>query len=274
MGNIHSRGTLRCTRIRGSQSAAVSSSRGRTPCRGLPVEVPEVGEGAGQVEHARAGDPDVRVAPLRGVRRPDVVAAHEADPVVDDEDLAVVAAVAAQVEEPPAGGVDGVLQHLEARAEPLEQRRHHEVREPVVDRVDLDTASGCPAQRPLERLAGGVALPDVGLEQDPLLGALDGGQHVVVQVLAEGVRGDGAVADRDLGRGCPGERLGLAAPAAVGVDEREHQRQQHLEPEQGQERALGEPRQRVPAGHRPARSATGAHAGNLSCRCRVVGCWA
>ncbi len=35
MGNIHSRGTLRCTRIRGSQSLAVSSSSGRMPCRGL-----------------------------------------------------------------------------------------------------------------------------------------------------------------------------------------------------------------------------------------------
>ena len=33
IGNIHSRGTLRCTRIRGSQSAAVSSSSGAAPCR-------------------------------------------------------------------------------------------------------------------------------------------------------------------------------------------------------------------------------------------------
>ena len=34
IGNIQSRGTLRCTRIRGSQSEAVSSSSGRIPCLG------------------------------------------------------------------------------------------------------------------------------------------------------------------------------------------------------------------------------------------------
>ena len=33
IGNIHSRGTLRCTRMCGSQSATVSSSKGRVPWR-------------------------------------------------------------------------------------------------------------------------------------------------------------------------------------------------------------------------------------------------
>ena len=84
-----------------------------------PVQVPEVGEGAVQVEDTGAGDPDVGVAPLGRVRGPDVVAADEPHLVVDDQDLAVVAAVAAQVEEPPPGVVDGVLQHLQTRANRL-----------------------------------------------------------------------------------------------------------------------------------------------------------
>ena len=79
-----------------------------------PVQVPEVGEGAAQVRDARAGDPHVGVAPLGLVRRADVVAADVALLVVDDEDLAVVAAVAAQVEEAPARGVDRVAEHLHA----------------------------------------------------------------------------------------------------------------------------------------------------------------
>ena len=143
IGNIHSRGTLRCTRIRGSQSAAVSSSSGAVavPVR-RRLRFQKSAKARARSQTPGPGDPHVRVAPLGGVGRADVVAADEADLVVDDEDLAVVAAVAAQVEEPPAGVVDGVLQHLEARAEPLEQRRDHEVGEPVVDRVDLDAAAG------------------------------------------------------------------------------------------------------------------------------------
>ena len=81
----------------------------------VSMQVPEVGERPRQVPDPRTGDPAVGVAPLRGVGRADVVAADEADPVVDDEDLAVVAAVAAQVEEPPPGRVDGVGQDLDVR---------------------------------------------------------------------------------------------------------------------------------------------------------------
>ena len=110
IGNIHSRGTLRCSRIWGSQTLAVSTSSGRSLVRSRapPVQVPEVGEGPAEVLHTGSGDPDVRVAPLGLVRRPDVVAADVGLLVVDHQDLAVVAAVAAQVEEAPAGGVDGV----------------------------------------------------------------------------------------------------------------------------------------------------------------------
>jgi hypothetical protein len=79
-----------------------------TAVPGAPVEVPEVGEGALEVPDAGTGDADVGVAPLGGVRGADVVAADEADPVVDDEDLSVVASVAPDVEEAPARAVDGV----------------------------------------------------------------------------------------------------------------------------------------------------------------------
>ena len=207
----------------------------RAAVRGAAVEVPEVGEGALEVPDARAGHPHVRVAPLGRVGRPDVVAADEAHRVVDDQDLAVVAAVAAQVEEAPAGRVEGVLQHLHARPEPLEARVHDQVGEAVVDREDVDTAGSRVGQRLLEPLADLVALPDVGLEEDLGPGALDGTDHVVVQVLAVGVARDRALAHGDLGRRGDRERLGLLAAPAVGVDQGEDQRHRHLEPEEPQE---------------------------------------
>ena len=204
----------------------------------LAVQVPEVGERAGQVPHSRAGDPAVRVAPLRGVGRADVVAADEADLVVDDEDLAVVTAVAAEVEEAPPGRVDRVGEHLHVRREVLERRPHHDVGERVVDDPDLDAAVGRVDERLLEPLADGVALPDVGLEQDLLLRPLDGGEHVVVQVLAEGVRRHGARADRRLLGRARGERLRLLAPAPVGVDQAHPDRDQHRDAEDRQQGAL------------------------------------
>ena len=77
----------------------------------------------------------VRVAPLGGVGAADVVAADEADLVVDDEDLAVVAAVAAQVEEPQPGACrPGSAAPCTVGGKRLNARADHEVREPVVDR--------------------------------------------------------------------------------------------------------------------------------------------
>ena len=200
------------------------------------MQVPEVGEGPAQVLHAGAGDPDVRVAPLGLVRRPDVVAADVGLLVVDHQDLAVVAAVAAQVEEAPAGGVDGVAEHLHRCREALEPRRHHEVREAVVDAVDLDAPVGRRRQRGLELLADRVALPDVGLEEDLPLRALDRGQHVGVQVLAEGVRRDRPLADLDRGGRRGGERLGLLAAAPVGVDQAHPDPDRDRDPEDHRER--------------------------------------
>ena len=196
-------------------------------------------------QHAGAGDAAVGVAPLGGVRRADVVAADEADGVVDDEDLAVVAAVAPQVEEPPARRVDGVGEHLHVRREVLERRAYDDVGELVVDDPHLDAPVGRVDDRLLEPLADRVALPDVGLEQDLLLGPLDGGEHVVVQVLAEGVRRDGAVADLGLLGRARRERLGLLAATTVGVDQAHPDRHHQRDPEDHEQRPLDHHRHRV-----------------------------
>ena len=168
----------------------------------------------------------------------------------------MVAAVAAQVEEPPAGRVDGEGEHLHVRREALERRAHDEVGELVVDDPHLDAPVRGVDERLLEALADGVALPDVGLEQDLLLRSLDRGQHVVVQVLAEGVRRDRPVADGRLLRRPGRERLGLLAAATVGVDQAHRDRDHQRDPEDDEQRPLDHHRhrvgvvdERVPGGH-------------------------
>ena len=157
----------------------------------------------------------------------------------------MVTAVATQVEEPPAGGVDGIGEHLHTGGEVLERRADHEVGERVEDDPDLHAPVGRVDHRLLEALADRVALPDVGLEEDLLLRPLDGGEHVVVQVLAIAVRRHGAVADRRLLGRPRRERLGLLAAATVGVDQAHRDRDQQRDAENREQRPLDHLRHRV-----------------------------
>ena len=91
---------------------------------------------------------------------------------------------------------------LRHREEPT---RHHKVREIIPDDVDLDPAGRRPAQRVLEGLTHLVELPDVGLEVHHLPGTVDGGEHVTVEFLAEGIDGDLVLADGNRFGGGVGE---------------------------------------------------------------------
>ncbi len=79
----------------------------------------------------------------------------------------------------------------------------------------------------------------------------DGGEHVVVEVLAVHVGGDRAVPDGDRLRRGDRERLGPLAAPPVGVDQGEHQGQQQLETEHPQQRATQEATEPGGVGEKP-----------------------
>ena len=90
----------------------------------------------------------------------------------------------------------------------------------------------------VRRVTGGeqdVVLPDVGLEQHLVLGAGDGGEHVLEEVTAVGVARHRPGADGDLTRLGGLERPWLLAAASVGVNERERDREADLQPEDAQD---------------------------------------
>jgi len=76
---------------------------------------------------------------------------------------------------------------MDVRVEVEEGMADHEVGEAVIDDEDVDTAFGRSVQRIPEPPSGRVGLPDVGFQEDLFRGALDGGNHVGIKVLAVGV---------------------------------------------------------------------------------------
>ena len=69
-------------------------------------------------------------------------------------------------------------------------------------------------QGPLEAVADAVALPDVGLQQDGVLGGVDRRDHVVVEVAALGVHRHLGLVGRHRLRRCGGEADVLASAPA------------------------------------------------------------
>jgi hypothetical protein len=209
-----------------------------------------VDEGVRQLDDHLAGDPGMGVAPAVGVEAADIVAPEVGGAggggVVDDEELAVV---------PPALPGGDVGETAEQRM-PLdvdagrqgaeEGPRHDEVGELVEGDEDLDPALVGPHEGVAEGQAGPVALPDVRLEEDPGLGGLDVGEHVLEEGLAGGVDPQVAAGDGQVARLGPREPDHGPVLLAQGVEDEQ--------PRHG--RGLGG--QRDP--RRPARGATGREA--------------
>jgi hypothetical protein len=80
----------------------------------------------------------VGIAPLGCIELADVKAADERDLIIHDQQLAMIASVAARVERVPDALERAILQLLNCRREALEARRHDQVGVAVVDHIVLD----------------------------------------------------------------------------------------------------------------------------------------
>ena len=201
-----------------------------------PEEIPIVDEGVAHVPDDVAGEPRVGVPPVGRVQRADVVAADEGGVVVDDQELPVVAAGVAR--EPEAADDHRVPAHPDVPRKGEERSRHDEVGEAVEHDVDVHAAIGGFDQGPFERLPDGVGLPNEGLEEDLLLGLLDGAEHVVVEVLTVGVDRHLGAPGGDRTRWQPGEDHGRSAALAPLVDQDQRHQGAALDGRGGEQRAL------------------------------------
>src|SRR4029079_5767795 len=105
---------------------------------------------------------------------PDVVSPDESDSVIDGKDLAVVPAPCPRRQETDREPDDREQQYGDGLRGAEEAWTYDEVRERVVDHVDVHAPFGGGHQCVLEASAHGVGLDDVGLEQDALTRRLDG----------------------------------------------------------------------------------------------------
>ena len=184
------------------------------------VVVPVVDEGVFELDDHVPGEACVGVAPAVGVVLADVVAADVGGGAVDDEQLAVVAPPVAGEEELRASGHERVALDVDAlRQAAVELLRHDEVGEGVEDDVDLDAALVGVDEGLAEAPTDGIGLPDVGLEVDPRGRGLDVGEHVLEEVLAEGVDPYVAAVDRHRGAGAVRELLVRAVLATQRVED-------------------------------------------------------
>jgi hypothetical protein len=195
------------------------------------------------------------VPPLRGVERADVVAAHETDLVVDDQQLAVGQPGRLQRAQQQTRAQDGEAEDVHLRVEAVEAAGHHEVAEAVVHHVHLDTACGGVVDGVQELAADLVVLPDEGLQLHPVLRAPDRGEHVPEEVLPVRVDRGAGLGDRVLERARAREPgAPRAAPALDRVGGHQGGHHHRLHGEQAQDGADGEG-----AEHAGARGARGRH---------------
>ena len=163
--------------------------------------VPEVHEAVFELPHGLARDAHVRVAPLVSKRVADVVAAHETDLAVHDQDLAMILACAANIqrEETRSQRRESAYVQIRHRRECVEARVLVEDTKPVPHAEDVDAALGCADESLLEALSPSVRTPDKGLEINVMLRGVDGLEHVLVQRGAFRVGARHRVADDGIG---------------------------------------------------------------------------
>ena len=159
----------------------------RIPLRDLLVDgteaIPEPDEGSRQFCCSRAAYRQMRVAPLGGIQRTQVVAPDEAGGAIGDQDLAMIQGVPAQVQQVPGTTNATVFQHMDRRMKGgLEGAWDDEIAKAVKDDIDGNSLLGFSRKMLLKFLSNRIRFPDIGLQINTLVCRIDGLEHRIVEI--------------------------------------------------------------------------------------------
>src|SRR5918993_3445244 len=151
------------------------------------VGIPEVDESVVHLPGNIATHPDVRVAPSRRVKGPDVVATKERDPAVNAHHVAVEPEDVPGVEYLRRSRQGTEVQAVYLRGKPLERRRHQHIGQPVEDDVNLDSLARLTGQGIHKTASDLISFPDERPDEDLVLCSLDLVEHRLVEADPVGV---------------------------------------------------------------------------------------
>ena len=132
--------------------------------------------------------------------------AGEAEPTVDDHDLAVVSQVGIGKIKWHARGQKPLYADATAGEHARDRREGVGRADAVDEHADLHAPSDRPAQRLREDLPGRVVVEDIGSERDAADGGIDGLEHLRVGLVATVERDDRVAVDERPGRDVAYER--------------------------------------------------------------------
>src|ERR1700693_308100 len=134
----------------------------------------------------------MRVTPLGGIQRTQVVAPDETGGAIGDQDLAMIQGIPTQVQQVPGTTNATVFQDMDSRMKGgLKGGRDHEVAKAIKDDIDGNPLLSFPRKMLLKFLANRIRFPDVGLQINTLVCRINGLEHRIVEITPIGVQLEG-----------------------------------------------------------------------------------
>src|SRR6185437_2250213 len=143
------------------------------------VAAPEVQEVLTQPRRFRPPHAHMGVAPASPIKLADVIAAEEGDLAIHDQQLPMVARVAAEVQHMPGAGKRSVRQHVYPAGKLFEPAGDHQIGEVIIDDIDLDPGRRLRRQGLLELDPEPITLLDIGFQEDGTACLADSSQHIL-----------------------------------------------------------------------------------------------
>src|SRR5689334_390084 len=136
------------------------------PLRDLLVRwtesIPETDKCSRESRCSWAAQSHMRVTPLCGIQRAQVVAPNEAGGAIDDQQLAMIQGIPTRIQQLPGTTNGTVFQHMNSRMKGrLEGARDDEIAKAIKNDIDCNSLRGFPREVFFKFLANSIVFPDV-----------------------------------------------------------------------------------------------------------------